>query len=135
MTRFALTLEFLLALQFLLPQHLWIRLWLPLLVKPRANSGDPLFKVPGRGHVGAIARQHGLERQLRIRRCLEGRTYVKLQRTREPGREPLDGGLELRVRVDEALELLGHPRQGDLLVTPALLELLDAAIGEVHQSS
>ena len=36
------------------------------------------------------------------------------------------GCLELGVGVDEGLELLGEPGQGDLLVTPALLELLDA---------
>ncbi len=43
------------------------------------------------------------------------------------------GRLELRVLVDEDLQLVGDPRQGDLLVTPALVELLDAAIGEVHE--
>ena len=32
----------------------------------------------------------------------------------------------------QADQLLGEPGQGDLLVTPALLELLDAAVGEVH---
>ena len=40
--------------------------------------------------------------------------------------------LELRVGVGELLQPLGEPRQGDLLVTPALLELLDPAVGEVH---
>ena len=53
----------------------------------------------------------------------------------QPGGQPLDGDLELRVDVDERLQLVGEPRQGDLLVAPALLELLDAAIGEVHRVS
>ena len=48
----------------------------------------------------------------------------------QPGGEPLDGGLELGVGVGEGLELLGDPGQRDLLVAPALLELLDAAVGE-----
>jgi len=37
------------------------------------------------------------------------------------------------VGVDEALELLGEPREGDLLVTPAPLELLDSAVGEIQE--
>ena len=32
------------------------------------------------------------------------------------------------MRVDERLELLGEPRQSDLLVTPASLQLLDPAV-------
>ena len=44
----------------------------------------------------------------------------------QPGGQPLDGHLEVGVGVDERLELLGEPGQGDLLVTPAPLELLDA---------
>ena len=50
----------------------------------------------------------------------------------QPGGEPLDRRLELRVGVDEGLQLLGEPRQGDVLVTPASLELFYASIGEVH---
>ncbi len=51
----------------------------------------------------------------------------------EPGGEPLDRDLELRIEVDEGPELLGEPRQGDLVVTPTRLEFLDASIGEIHQ--
>ena len=50
----------------------------------------------------------------------------------QPGGQPLDGRLEVRVQVDEGPQLLGEPRQGDLVVTPACLELLDPSIGEVH---
>src|SRR6188768_4028859 len=50
----------------------------------------------------------------------------------QPGGEALDRRLELRVHVGELLQALGDPRQGDFFVTPALLELLDTAVGEVH---
>src|SRR5690606_36489183 len=51
----------------------------------------------------------------------------------QPGGQPVDGGLELRVQVGEGPQLLGEPRQADLLLAAALLQLLDSAIGEVHR--
>ena len=37
------------------------------------------------------------------------------------------------LRSTNVLQLLGEPGEGDLFVTPPALELLDAAVGEVHQ--
>src|SRR3954471_3179580 len=65
-----------------------------------------------------------------------GRTSVlRIVQASEPGGEPLDRGLELRVGVGELLQPVTQPGQRDLLVTPALLELLDPAVGEVHRCS
>src|SRR5205823_6209010 len=50
----------------------------------------------------------------------------------EPRRQSLDRGLELRVQVDEGPQLRRHPRERDALLATPLLELLDAAIGEVQ---
>src|SRR6185437_9721089 len=52
----------------------------------------------------------------------------------QPGGEALDGGLELRVEVDERSQLLGQPVQGDLVVATPAGELLDTAVGEVHEA-
>lgn len=53
----------------------------------------------------------------------------------EPGGEPLDRGLELGVQVGELLQPLGDPVEGHLVVTPSLLQLLDASIREIHAAS
>jgi uncharacterized membrane protein YczE len=53
----------------------------------------------------------------------------------EPGGEPLNRYLELRMGVDEALQPLGEPRDADLLVAASLGQLLDPAVGEVHRPS
>src|SRR6516225_1839580 len=52
---------------------------------------------------------------------------------RQPGREPVDRGLELRVQVDEIPQPLGEPGHRDLLVAAAVVELLDPLVGEVHR--
>src|SRR3954447_19749429 len=52
----------------------------------------------------------------------------------QPGGEPFDGHLELRVEVDELLHAVGEPGHRDLLVATPLKELLDAPVGEVHLS-
>ncbi len=44
----------------------------------------------------------------------------------------LDRGLEVGVEVDELAQALGQPDDLDLLLAPALDELLDASVGEVH---
>src|SRR3954452_23752051 len=49
-----------------------------------------------------------------------------------PGGPPLDRHLELRVLVDEGLELVGQPGEGDPLLAPPVGQLLQASIGEVH---
>ena len=51
---------------------------------------------------------------------------------RQPGRQPVDGHLEVRVLVDEGLQLTGQPGEADLLVAAPLAQLLDTAVGEVH---
>src|SRR4051812_41585421 len=50
----------------------------------------------------------------------------------EPGRQPLDRRLEVRVEVDEVPQPLGQPLETDLLLAPTLGELFDAPVGEVH---
>src|SRR3712207_728003 len=50
----------------------------------------------------------------------------------QPGGQPLDRHLELRVRVDEGLQLVGQPGERDLLLAPPAGQLLDAAVSEVH---
>src|SRR5689334_14548108 len=57
---------------------------------------------------------------------------VRVVDARQPGGEALDRVLVVRVHVDVGAQLVGEPGQGDVLVTPALLELLDPAVGEVH---
>ena len=52
---------------------------------------------------------------------------------REPGGKTLGGRLELRVEVYECLQLRGQPAERHGLVAAALLELLDAAIGEIDE--
>src|SRR4051794_20967633 len=51
-----------------------------------------------------------------------------------PGGQPLDGPLEVRVEVDEGLQLVGQPGEGPLLLAPPVGQLLQAPIGEVHRS-
>src|SRR5579875_2778170 len=51
----------------------------------------------------------------------------------QPGRQPVDLLLGIRVQVDELAEALSQPGQGDLLVAAAVGELLQAASGEVHR--
>src|ERR1700712_3717714 len=53
----------------------------------------------------------------------------------QPGGQAFDGSLELGDLVDELAQLVSQPRQGDLVVAPACLELLDASVGEVHPQS
>ena len=55
--------------------------------------------------------------------------------TRQPRREPFHRDLELRVEVDELPHALGEQIDAELLVAPAFLQFLDAAIGEVHGGS
>ena len=50
----------------------------------------------------------------------------------EPGGQALDGGLELGVDVDEALQPVTEPGHADLLLAATRHQLLDPAIGEVH---
>ena len=51
---------------------------------------------------------------------------------REERREPVGRACVLGVGVDERPEPVGEPGQGDLLLAATVLELLDAAVGEVH---
>src|SRR5207302_8428571 len=51
----------------------------------------------------------------------------------QPGRQPLDRDLELGIEVDELAQPLGEPGQRDLLLAAPVLELFDAAVGEVHR--
>src|SRR5580700_5852241 len=51
----------------------------------------------------------------------------------EPAGQAVDGGLEARVEVGEVAQSPGHPGERDLLLTPPVDQLLDAAVGEVHQ--
>ncbi|GAA3045383.1 hypothetical protein GCM10020000_26350 [Streptomyces olivoverticillatus] len=51
----------------------------------------------------------------------------------QPGRQALHRHLEVRVEVDELAQALGHPAEGDLLLAPPVLQLLDAAVGEVQR--
>lgn len=50
----------------------------------------------------------------------------------QPGRQPVDRDLEIRVQVHEDPEAFGQPLEADLLLAAALDEFLDSAIGEVH---
>ena len=52
----------------------------------------------------------------------------------QPSGQPLDGGLELGMQVDEGSQLLGEPAEAHLVFTPAGCELLDSPIREVHDS-
>src|SRR6185312_15880876 len=51
---------------------------------------------------------------------------------RQPGGQPLDRDLELGVEVHERPQVVGQPLEGDLLLTPAGGQLLDAPVREVH---
>ena len=51
----------------------------------------------------------------------------------EEGRQPVDGAGVLGGGVEERTHPVGQPGQADLLVAAPLLELLDAAVGEVHR--
>jgi hypothetical protein len=62
-------------------------------------------------------------------------SVVLVVETGEPGGEAFDADLVLGVEVDERLELLGQPRQGDGVVTPACGQLLDPSVGEVDLCS
>jgi hypothetical protein len=50
----------------------------------------------------------------------------------EPSREALHGSLKLRMEVDEGAQLISEPRESDLIIPPACLELLDTPISEIH---
>jgi len=50
----------------------------------------------------------------------------------EPSREALHGSLKLRMEVDEGAQLISEPRESDLIISPACLELLDTPISEIH---
>src|SRR5215469_17782741 len=60
------------------------------------------------------------------------RASVFVVQAGEPGREPVDRGLELGCGVHELPQPFGEPAQADLLVAAALREFLDAPVGEVH---
>ena len=51
----------------------------------------------------------------------------------EPGRQPLDRRLELRVQVDERAQLVRQPGDRHLVLASTCEQLLDPAIGEVHR--
>src|SRR5437879_1219188 len=63
---------------------------------------------------------------------LHGSVVLVVIQPGQPGGQPLDGRLELRVEVDELAEPLRHPGEGDLLGATPLCKLLDAPISEVH---
>ena len=50
----------------------------------------------------------------------------------EPGGQALDRCLEVGVQVNEGAKLLGQPFKSDLLLASARCQLLNAAIGEIH---
>jgi hypothetical protein len=52
----------------------------------------------------------------------------------EPRREPLDRRLKLGMEINKGSQLIGEPGERDLILASARLELLDAAIREVHGS-
>src|SRR5436190_14023545 len=54
---------------------------------------------------------------------------------RDPCRQPVDRGLELRIDVDERAKPLGEPAESDGLLASTRFELFQASIGEVHASS
>jgi len=62
----------------------------------------------------------------------DGRGSVFVVEPGEPGREPVDGDLELWRGIDELPQPLGEPAHADLLAAPPLGKLLDAPVGEVH---
>src|SRR5690606_722589 len=51
----------------------------------------------------------------------------------EPGRQPVDGRLELGVQVHEVTQPFGQPLHRDLVLAAPLGQLLDAPIREVHR--
>src|SRR5882724_4201856 len=53
----------------------------------------------------------------------------------QPGGEPVDGRLELRVEVNEVAQPPGEPGHGDFLIAPPVVKLLDTRVGEVHELS
>src|SRR4051794_41345382 len=53
----------------------------------------------------------------------------------QPGGQPFDRHLEVGELVDERLQLVGQPGEGDLLLAPPVGQLLQTAIGEVHRGS
>ena len=50
----------------------------------------------------------------------------------EPGGEPFDRNLEIGVQVDELLHAISEPVEGDFFLASSVLQLLDAAVCEVH---
>src|SRR5690606_34179474 len=61
-----------------------------------------------------------------------GRSLLLVVQPGEPGRQPVDRGLELGVEVDELAEPVGEPDHADLLLTAPLDELFDPSVREVH---
>src|SRR5690349_20015806 len=53
----------------------------------------------------------------------------------EPGREPFDRRLELRVGVHEVAQPLGEPLDGHGLLAATVDEFLQSPVGEVHRTS
>ena len=51
----------------------------------------------------------------------------------KPGGQTLHGSLELGVKINEGLQLIGEPGESDLFVASPSLELLDAPIREIHE--
>src|SRR3954452_9961686 len=68
-----------------------------------------------------------------IRRIGRGASLlVILVAAGQPGGEPLDRRLELRMEVDEGAQLLAQPFQRHGLLAAPVDEFLDAPVGEVH---
>jgi hypothetical protein len=67
-------------------------------------------------------------RQAQQRRPL----LVFLVEASEPSREALHGSLKLRMEVDESAQLISEPRESDVIIPPACLELFDTPISEIH---
>jgi hypothetical protein len=55
-----------------------------------------------------------------------GASLLVVVQSRQPGRQALDGDLEVGVEVDELAQPLGEPGEADLLLAPPLGELLEA---------
>src|SRR5215471_9458806 len=87
---------------------------------PGASAVPAVMTAPGSG-----ARVTPLPRTLRL-------ASVFVVQSGEPGREPVDGALELGGRIHELPQPVGEPAEADLLVAAPLRELLDAPVGEVH---